>query len=260
MQSLALQSIQLGYPTLPEAGSRSHFNIVAKWIKFCDEKHRCYSERADFFPTRVLDVQDSCSDTIRLLTDTKHLAKSAKYLALSHRWNEVKKGQIFCTFKADIEGRKERLIEVRLLPKTLRDAVHVTRSLHLQYLWIDSLCIIQKDVNDWLRESSRMEQVYSSAYCTIAATCGAGPDDGFLKDRPPRPFVPMKVQQSDSTYYVCKAIDDFDKHVDKRELNTRAWVLQERALSRRTIHFAEEQTYWECGMGVRCETLTKGKK
>ena len=34
-------------------------------------------------------------------------------------------------------------------------------------------------------------------------------------------------------------------------------MLQERALARRTIYFAERQTYWECGGGVRSEALTK---
>jgi hypothetical protein len=36
--------------------------------------------------------------------------------------------------------------------------------------------------------------------------------------------------------------------------------LQERALSRRTIHFAEGQLYWECGQGVHCETLARMRK
>jgi len=47
--------------------------------------------------------------------------------------------------------------------------------------------------------------------------------------------------------------------VDQGELNKRGWVLQERALSRRTVYFAEKQSYWECGRGVRCETLTRMK-
>jgi hypothetical protein len=64
----------------------------------------------------------------------------------------------------------------------------------------------------------------------------------------------------DVTYYVCEAIDDFHCDVDQSELNKRGWVLQERALSRRTVYFTEKQSYWECGGGVRCETMTKMKK
>ncbi|KAK4220428.1 hypothetical protein QBC38DRAFT_550681, partial [Podospora fimiseda] len=39
----------------------------------------------------------------------------------------------------------------------------------------------------------------------------------------------------------------------------RAWVLQERVLSRRTIHFTGSHVYYECEDGVTCEQLTKLK-
>jgi hypothetical protein len=55
-------------------------------------------------------------------------------------------------------------------------------------------------------------------------------------------------------------MDKFQVDVLGGTLNTRAWVLQERALSRRTLHFTDRQTYWECGGGVRCETLTYMRK
>jgi len=126
----------------------------------------------------------------------------------------------------------------------------------VQYLWIDSLCIIQDDGDDWERESKLMEQVYSSAYVTIAASCASGTDDGFLKTRPKRECVIM-MDPGGTPYYFCDAIDDFSADVEHGELNSRGWVLQERALSRRTIYFTEKQSYWECGRGVRCETLTK---
>ena len=38
------------------------------------------------------------------------------------------------------------------------------------------------------------------------------------------------------------------------------WVLQERALARRTIYFAENQTYFECGRGIQCESMTNMHK
>ncbi|KAI1756781.1 heterokaryon incompatibility protein-domain-containing protein [Xylaria castorea] len=253
-----LQSLQLGCPKLVDPGSAIHIDLMTEWINSCN-KHGCYPRDIKFFPTRVIDVAYS-SKSVRLLSKTGILQGIGKYVALSHRWGPPSEQRAFCTLKKDIEGRDERIIEISALPNTFQDAIHVTRGLGVLHLWIDSLCIIQDDKDDWNRESQLMEQVFSSAYCTIAATCALGFDDGFLKHRPERQYVTMRGTDSDnSLYYVCEPIDDFHGHVDQSELNRRGWVLQERALSRRTIHFTETQAYWECGKGVRCETLTKMK-
>jgi len=181
-----------------------------------------------------------------------------KFVALSHQWGSFTQHRKFCTYKKNFEAL-QRGIRVTELPKTFYDAVVVTRNLGVQYLWIDSLCIIQDDAEDWEKESTLMEQVYSSAYVTIAASCASGTDDGFLKKRPERQYVTITTTAG-TPYYLCEAIDDFSTDVDHGELNSRGWVLQERALSRRTIYFTEKQSYWECGGGVRCETLTKMNK
>jgi hypothetical protein len=55
------------------------------------------------------------------------------------------------------------------LPRTLREAIYVTRLLKIQFIWIDSLCTIQGDGEDWKKESVTMSQVYSHAVVTIAA-------------------------------------------------------------------------------------------
>jgi len=70
----------------------------------------------------------------------------------------------------------------------------------------------------------------------------------------------MRVQ--DTTGYqvcICTHMDDFENDVQEAKLNKRAWVMQERVLAKRTIHFSANQTYWECGEGVHCENLTKMK-
>jgi len=112
-----------------------------------------------------------------------------------------------------------------------------------------------------------METVFSSAYCVLAASSASNQRDGFLKtnlaqgtERARRDRAVVTIQPKDKpALYVCEMVDDFDGHVLKGGLNQRAWVLQERALARRTVYFAEPQTYWECGMGVRCETMTRMK-
>ncbi|KAK7734705.1 hypothetical protein SLS53_007810 [Cytospora paraplurivora] len=142
------------------------------------------------------------------------------------------------------------------LPTTFQHAVAATRGLGVQYLWIDSLCIIQGPDGDFQNEAKRMEDVFSQADCVLAASSATGQWDGFLTPREARNY--LTIQQNDRpTVYLCDYIDDFSKHVRGSYLNQRGWVLQERALARRTIYFTSKQTYWECGEGVRCETMTK---
>jgi hypothetical protein len=56
------------------------------------------------------------------------------------------------------------------LSQTFKDAITLTRRLGHKYIWIDSLCIIQEDENDWQRESAKMASIYESSILTIAAT------------------------------------------------------------------------------------------
>jgi hypothetical protein len=104
-----------------------------------------------------------------------------------------------------------------------------------------------------------MEDVFSSAYCVLAARAAKGQSDGFLKKRDEREHLTF-IREGLPPFHICNFIDDFGQHVLEGSLNKRGWVLQERALARRTIYFTNKQTYWECGSGVRCETLTKTHK
>lgn len=162
----------------------------------------------------------------------------------------------YCTTPESISKRQEGF-KITDLPLTFRDAIEVVRRLDVKYLWIDSLCIIQGNGGDWEEESKMMEDVYTLAYYTIAATSADDSHAGFLG----RNIGEHVYVQDDSgrRVYIGTDIADFDNEVENARLNTRAWVMQERFLSRRTIHFGKNQMYWECGKGVYCEDLTQLK-
>lgn len=147
----------------------------------------------------------------------------------------------------------------KTLPLTFQHAVAITRDLGVEYLWIDSICIIQGEDGDFKYEASRMEDVFSNAYCVLAACSALGQHDGFLKERHQRQSLLLQ-QSGNPPVFVCEFIDDFHHDVLESNLSRRGWVLQERALARRTIYFTDKQTYWECGEGVRSETMTRMHK
>lgn len=214
-------------------------------------------------PTRLLDVGIEDSPKLRLCnTQSENIPVEVEYIALSHPWGEATvSNPHFCTTKSSVVAHSNE-IKFEALPNTFKDAAYTTRALGVQYLWIDSLCIIQGPGGDFNTESSRMEQVFSSAYCVIAASRASGQCDGFLKDRiqsSENDYVTFP-HENNSPFCVSRYLDDFNNDVLEGSMNKRGWVLQERALARRTIFFTDKQTYFECGDGVRCETLTKMNK
>jgi hypothetical protein len=71
------------------------------------------------------------------------------------------------------------------LTKTFQDAIAIARSLGIAYLWIDSLCIIQDDAEDWDKESRRMCDVYGGSSLNIAATAAPDGSYGCYRERDP---------------------------------------------------------------------------
>jgi hypothetical protein len=55
------------------------------------------------------------------------------------------------------------------LPRNFIDALVVCAGLGIRYLWIDSLCIVQDDGEDWKREAGTMHLVYRYAEVTNEA-------------------------------------------------------------------------------------------
>ena len=227
------------------------------------------------WPTRLLHIGSSNSQILRLVeTDAEKakLVNNRGYAALSYCWGHASLEEKERICLSDVNYAR-RLVGFSLneLPKTFRDAIQVTRSLGLSLLWIDALCINQTNLeepdSDWSKESSRMQGVFSSALLTISATSASNWEQGFCSSM-------LELSQLQELFgHVRLGIrrlgsrlssrrtgnfkplldNDFKRRVDFGPLNQRAWVLQERVLSRRLIHFSSDGIYWECGEHVRCD-------
>jgi hypothetical protein len=149
---LGLIGRYLGQPKpFPQIGSRtslhedSRSNEFFRWLRErdqeCGRTHAiCHMSAPTSLPKRVLDVGSSPSNTVRIIETAR---TSGSYTTLSHCWG-LDANPETRTLKDNIEARYVGF-DMGLLPKTFRDAIIATRQLGIQYVWIDSLCIIQDD-------------------------------------------------------------------------------------------------------------------
>jgi Heterokaryon incompatibility protein (HET) len=150
-------------------------------------------------------------------------------------------------------------ISTDFLPKTFRDAISIANRFSIHYLWIDSMCIFQDDLSDWHKEAAVMCDVYSNALCNIAATGASDVSTGLFFERDPAGECAFWVNTNWRLFesrteglvypagvYGIFLCDQWTNDLELGPLNSRAWVMQERFLSTRVLHFSTSQVFWEC--------------
>ncbi|KAH8901357.1 HET-domain-containing protein [Thozetella sp. PMI_491] len=217
--------------------------IARACLESCVQNHGCRSGLEDGpLPTRVIDVGKAGQGDPRLYTPSDESARE-KYVALSYCWGLANK---FVLTSANLQQFQQGF-SVDYLPRTLRDAVELTRDLGLRYLWIDALCILQgtddKACKDWVVEFPRMGEYYGNAYFTIAAA-GAQDADGGL-------FAPQiengRILPSAGGGHFALTPYEPRPSLADQPINSRGWTLQERLLSPRILVCSFLGIAWQCG-------------
>ncbi|KAI3324011.1 HET-domain-containing protein [Xylariaceae sp. AK1471] len=246
----------LDYLQIPGSESTSSevtWQLALEWIDNCRTNHQgdCWDVQIDqWYPTRLLDVGKQEGDCIRLI-ETSTVSPSRGYVTLSHCWGTA---QVFKLNKVTAT-QLHRGISPAELPLTFQHAVTVTRKLQQQYIWIDSLCIYQDedDKSDWLKEAFLMDKVYANCEFNIAATGAKDGSGGLFATRVPEiELKPTKVNWLQKEY-ILTDWTLLERELRLAPLNQRGWVVQERLLAPRILHFGSKQLFWECNEGVLCE-------
>ncbi|KAI9736160.1 MAG: hypothetical protein M1834_001045 [Cirrosporium novae-zelandiae] len=237
-------------PKLTLSPKSSHtFEVIRYWIQKCNNLHHDCPKENDLthLPTRVIDVGSTNSKQSPFLYVSCSI--KARYITLSHRWGL---GKTFRTINAKVAEYQNEL-PVHEMSQVFRDAIELTRDLGIQYLWIDSICIIQDSPKDWEVESSKMANIYGNSWFTIAAALSDNIDTGLFAQRDPLAIKPCRVHLRSSTDSDMEIVRIWKETellgislLHRYLLYTRAWVFQEQALSPKILHFTPHQVYWEC--------------
>ncbi|CAG8972952.1 hypothetical protein HYALB_00001372 [Hymenoscyphus albidus] len=253
------QNLSSSFHKIPAAmDSEENFVLVKQWLDTCVKIYACsVSPTACKLPTRLLYLDPSNNQVRLIIMDTD--SKIVEYLTLSHCWGSVGASDMPKLQKHNIQQLMQQ-IPFNWLSKTFQDSILVTKRLGFLYLWIDALCIIQDSPDDWLRESSTMCDVYRGSTLNIAATASKDGHGGCFRSRAPdRQPKLLRLEFGESIFGFFDT-NTWIYGVERAPLSQRGWILQERLLAPRTLHFGETQIFWGCQELHACETQPHGSK
>lgn len=237
-------------------GSAAALEQASSWVRECvestsqhDPKHLLCSPPADsrVAPTRLVKLAILNGELSVRLYETR-FGEQLRYACLSYCWGG---DQPTKTIKASYDSYLQT-IPISTLAKTLQDAVTVTYSLGLSFLWVDCLCIIQDDETDMTAQLSLLPSTYSNSHVTICASSARICNGGFLA---PRSHLQGRLLAEDLRLrYRCVdgrigsiiLSEDIEYDTAEDPINSRAWTLQEFLLSPRILDFGTRQLRWHC--------------
>ncbi|OCL11897.1 HET-domain-containing protein [Glonium stellatum] len=262
------RGVRISQDFLTDSGLEAARAMIAR----CLSGHpKCQYTKPGHFPKRLVAVtSDDGSNGVRIHESTDD---NMEYLTLSHCWGS--RQNVLKTTKSALASHCQS-IPWSSLPKTFQDAVAITRSLGFRYIWIDSLCIVQDDPDDYFDESQKLSDIYSGSFLTIAATSAPDSSHGCFMPKQ----QPFKIQVTDAngslykifvreqpSHHSFKGQFNEDDHMNdwvipfncqdaanaQTPLLKRAWAYEERLLSTRVLHFTQSEMILECMEGIQCE-------
>jgi hypothetical protein len=201
----------------------------------------------DWNPTRLVKINNEGTGSKLCAGD--QIGAAVQYATLSHCWGDIPE-KIVLT-EQNKASFHEALPQSKL-SQTFKDAIIAARMLGFDYIWIDSLCIIQKSNDDWKSEVRQMDKVYEYSAVTITATSSKDDNGGCFFNRDTKITFPIrisvgqendcderqnirsKVRRPDFTVAPqsvfdlnCLAEIHWNNDVEDAPTNERGWVFQE---------------------------------
>ncbi|KAJ2903860.1 hypothetical protein MKZ38_009243 [Zalerion maritima] len=262
-------------PPYPDLGTEAARSSMKKHLEDCLSGHKgCPAGVKDPppLPRRVLDVSPgACNDDNSCLLYERKGEENHEYACLSYCWGGFAVDQRSALTEDKWEKwSREGQIRIPLdgMDKCILEALDVVRTLGIRYLWVDSLCIKQKDTADEDIEIGRMSNTYKNASLVVVAAAGEDPKASMLRPLsfpPGRKIcdVPVSTQGQRAIMSICAIAPDDDQGKEGKmmplahqrheprgkwhhPLQDRAWTLQECVLARRLLIFSYYGVFWNC--------------
>ncbi|KAI9734022.1 MAG: hypothetical protein M1834_002679 [Cirrosporium novae-zelandiae] len=244
-------------------------DLVKSWLRTCEQEHvsltlQYNSFNASFEPPRVTSIHDPSALIIQpcrpisltsstydlLVIDVRRecladVRFDARYVALSYVWGGPQPFQNVKARAVELHEPHSISIKNEMIPGTIRDAIQLVAHIGEKYLWVDSLCIVQDDVENKMTQIANMGNIYSRAILTIVAAYGDNARAGLPGVQPHSRKSTQKIEYVQGMI-LANVLPYMDQTIDGSAWNTRGWTYQERELSKRYLFVSERQVYFHC--------------
>lgn len=217
-------------------------SVIQRWIEECQLHHTHQACRQAQKAIPDLQVIDCASGKIIPYPD------GSPYLALSYVWGQQSR------YSKATRALKTGL-GLRYFPRTVRDAMHVTRSLGYRFLWVDQYCIDQRDKVRKAQQIAMMDKIYEGAKVTIVAAFGLGDESGLAGAGPSSPQRDVQPKVRIGDHELVWSLPALPYVIKETKWATRGWTYQEALLSTRCLIFTKSQVFLSCKSTTRFETI-----
>ena len=220
-----------------------NYQLLRAWLDICQQNHYSSCSLNSSKPLVSLRLIDC--ETRLMVEATSVLA----YVALSYVWGSKPVG----SSRHQPQSLQNGACVPDTLPIVIEDAITVTLKLGWRYLWVDRLCINQRDDADKHSQIGQMDLIFSGASVTLVAAAGLDADFGLpgvgSTPRVPQPFAIARNQ------FLASTMRPPENSILHSKWATRGWTYQEATLSTRRLMFTEEQVCFECKCMSCCESV-----
>lgn len=249
--------------------SEPHIALINHWRQRCEKSHRSCRKTSlhQLLPSRYLEIIDPSDKKSGVRLVENQDKKRGTYACLSYCWGDDASTQAGQTTHGNLASQLQGL-SMSMLPNTVADTIWLCYKLGIRFLWVDRLCILQDDLNDWSKEASRMCEVYSRSALTISVPICQESSESFLAKRRlgfrDENFVATSYMDKDSTkqgVFLCTRLPrdlegpwflerdwhGISSHLikDNSRWLQRCWTFQEWMLPPRVLHI-DSITLWDC--------------
>lgn len=181
-----------------------------------------------------------------------------EYAALSYSWgswdqltkDEQRSIDDGKTTRANIQQRSQPF-DCSELPVTIQDSIILMDRLYIEYIWIDTICIVQDDHEDWQHEAAKMHEVYGNSCFTLCVCSSDNAAEHLFRKR--EAWSPATKPCRLGDQWLSNYEISLEEIRTQSPISTRAWTLQEERLSPRVLYWSAHKIYWSCSISQYIE-------